>query len=315
MRKDPTEFRERFKRWKEGLPAYKDGKPVEDEEFESFRQTLPDNQKPIGAYRTKRYWELNGKPKTFGEAIGQGMYSLGDSGQYGQYGIEIPAWHANSVAFDESTGNYEFIKPNTHDTRWMEDVYGYWSPDNQDFRENYKLEKGIIYDKYVPKKNVWKLPTFDGGKDGETTGGLLNQYDNFVNNHPTIATVASYLPFVGTAMDLLEAYKNPTAENIGYAALSGGTDIFGGRLLMKLAGKGIKSMKAQKKLAESLKKEYSSWSYYQNMPKNEARRQIKSIVKQKVGYQADDIATSMSPYVGAAAVYTPDFIANINQHR
>ena len=26
MRKDPTEFRERFKRWKQGLPAYKDGK-------------------------------------------------------------------------------------------------------------------------------------------------------------------------------------------------------------------------------------------------------------------------------------------------
>lgn len=26
MRKDPTEFRERFKRWKQGLPAYEDGK-------------------------------------------------------------------------------------------------------------------------------------------------------------------------------------------------------------------------------------------------------------------------------------------------
>ena len=26
MRKDPTEFRERFNRWKQGLPAYKDGK-------------------------------------------------------------------------------------------------------------------------------------------------------------------------------------------------------------------------------------------------------------------------------------------------
>lgn len=31
MRKDPTKFRERFQRWKQGLPAYKDGKPVEDE--------------------------------------------------------------------------------------------------------------------------------------------------------------------------------------------------------------------------------------------------------------------------------------------
>lgn len=165
MRRDPTQFRERFKRWKEGLPAYKNGKPVDDEEFESFRQTLPDNQKPIGDYRTRRYWELNDKPKTFSEAIGRGMYTLGNSGKYGQYGIEIPSWHANSVAYDSNTGNYEFMKPNNHPTRWMEDVYGYWGPDNYDFRENYKLEKGAVYDKYVPKKNVWKIPKFDDGKD------------------------------------------------------------------------------------------------------------------------------------------------------
>lgn len=168
MLKDPTKFRKRFQRWKEGLPAYRNGRAVDDEEdFESFRQTLPDNQKPIGGYRTKRYWELNGKPKTFGEAIGQGMYSLGESGIKGQYGIEIPAWHANSVMYNEATGNYEFMKPNNHDTRWMEDVYGYWSPDNKDFRENYKLQKGVVYDKYVPKKNVYELPKFEGGKDGE----------------------------------------------------------------------------------------------------------------------------------------------------
>lgn len=29
MRRDTTQFRERFKRWKEGLPAYKNGKPIE----------------------------------------------------------------------------------------------------------------------------------------------------------------------------------------------------------------------------------------------------------------------------------------------
>ena len=28
MRRDPTQFRERFKRWKEGLPAYKNGRAI-----------------------------------------------------------------------------------------------------------------------------------------------------------------------------------------------------------------------------------------------------------------------------------------------
>lgn len=173
MRRDPAEFRKRFAAYKNGKSPYKAGRPVEDDEFESFRQTLPDNQKPIGGYRTKRYWELNGKPKTFGEAVGLGMYTLGESGKKGQYGMEIPAWHANSVAYDESTGNYEFMKPNTHDTRWMEDVYGYWSPDNEDFRENYKLQKGVVYDKYVPKKNVYEMPKYGSGmpvyKDGKSS--------------------------------------------------------------------------------------------------------------------------------------------------
>ena len=36
MRRDPTQFRERFKRWKEGLPAYKNGKPVDDEELPKY---------------------------------------------------------------------------------------------------------------------------------------------------------------------------------------------------------------------------------------------------------------------------------------
>lgn len=165
MYKDPTNFRKRVLAYKNGKMPYKNGRPIEDEEFESFRQTLPDNQKEPGDYRTRRYWELNDKPKTFGEAIGRGMYNLGDSGKYGQYGIEIPGWHANSVAYDKVTGNYEFMKPNTHSTRWMEDVYGYWGSDMQDFRENYKLQKGPVYDKYVPKKNVYKLPKFEDGTE------------------------------------------------------------------------------------------------------------------------------------------------------
>ena len=53
-------------------------------------------------------------------------------------------------------------------------------------------------------------------------------------------TIASYLPITGTIMDIYEAYKNPTAKNIGIATFSGLTDVLGGKLyssIGKLAGK------------------------------------------------------------------------------
>ena len=55
-----------------------------------------------------------------------------------------------------------------------------------------------------------------------------------------LKTIASYLPISGTIMDINEAYKNPTAKNIGIATFSGLTDILGGKLyssIGKLTGK------------------------------------------------------------------------------
>lgn len=243
MYKDPTKFRDRFQSYKNGKMPYKNGRPIEDEEFESFRQTLPDNQKQLGDYRTRRYWELNDKPKTFGEAIGRGMYNLGDSKQYGQYGIKIPAWHANSVAYDQSSGNYEFMKPNTHSTRWMEDVYGYWGSGMQDFRENYKLQKGPVYDKYVPKKNVYELPKFGGGKepiDGGTPFGVVvtgrdrrpawkRMYQNprlgdtsQYYNGDAIRNITDWAPGIGDVSQGFDAYHAAKNGNYGEAAMLGG---------------------------------------------------------------------------------------------
>jgi hypothetical protein len=67
---------------------------------------------------------LNGKPKTFGEAIGRGMYN---------YDFSDNAWHANSVTYNEGTGNYEFMKPNWHSTKMYEDAW-YYGKDGEEFR-------------------------------------------------------------------------------------------------------------------------------------------------------------------------------------
>lgn len=162
MYKDPTEFRERFKNWKETgeyeLPRFEDG-------YESFLKTLPDNQKTPGAYNTRRYWELNGKPKNFAEAIGRGMYAIqNDNGVLG--------WHANSVAYNESNDTYEFMKPNYHPTRWMEQVYGY--DQSPEFQKEWKVQYNgpMLSDRYVRREKPGlkvkggQLPRFADGTSG-----------------------------------------------------------------------------------------------------------------------------------------------------
>lgn len=73
-----------------------------------------------------------------------------------------------------------------------------------------------------------------------------NWYEQFKREHPTTTEVASYLPVVGSAMDVYEAVNNPTGGNITNAAISVGADILGYRLL-KNAGKAYKTLKAAKK--------------------------------------------------------------------
>lgn len=107
-------------------------------DFEKFLQTLPSNQQDTTGYRVRRYWELNGKPKNFQEAIDKGMYQLADDGYY----------HANSVAQRED-GVYEFMKPKDHPTVWMETMFYELDPK---FKKQYSLQIGEDgYFQYVPR--------------------------------------------------------------------------------------------------------------------------------------------------------------------
>ena len=173
---DREGFRARFEAYKNGKSVseiYDAGLPKDNIAFQNFLKTLPDNQKYTSesSYRNRRYWELNGKPKDFSEAIAKGMYS---------YDTSDNGWHANSVALNESTGEYEFMKPNWHNTKMYEDAW-YYSKDGEEFRDRYTKQPGVAYDKYTernikPGLNVkpiqigfkdGKLPKFGGGKDDE----------------------------------------------------------------------------------------------------------------------------------------------------
>lgn len=107
-------------------------------DFERFVNTLPYNQQNLDGYRVKRYWELHGKPKNFEEAKEKGMYSLGDDGYY----------HASSIA-EREDGVYEFMKPRTHSTIWMETMFHELDPN---FKKEYSLQIGDDgHFQYVPR--------------------------------------------------------------------------------------------------------------------------------------------------------------------
>ena len=100
---------------------YADIKPAivtQDSEFNKFLMTLPDNQRltPEEDYHTYLSWKLNGKPKTFQEAIDNNlMYSWDDSDN---------SYHGHSVAYDESTDTYYGLKPLHHQTASLD--YDTW---------------------------------------------------------------------------------------------------------------------------------------------------------------------------------------------
>lgn len=110
--------------------------------FEVYLQSLPENQRDTVNYRARDYWEFNGRPKNFREAIAKGMFTFEDDG----------LWHAKSVSENPNTGEIEFMKPDTHPTHQLE-IDWYNSDDGAQFRQEYELVKSSPYWKYIKRKN------------------------------------------------------------------------------------------------------------------------------------------------------------------
>ena len=108
--------------------------------FDFYLSTLPAAQRDSTDFRVRDYWEFNGKPKDFNEAISKGMFTLQPDG-----------WHANSVAENPATGEIEFMKSSSHPNHHME-VDWYNSDDGAEFRSQYELQKTEPYWKYVKRK-------------------------------------------------------------------------------------------------------------------------------------------------------------------
>ena len=129
---------------------YQKGGKVSDP-FESYLQTLPENQRDSTDFRVKDYWEFNGKPKNFDEAVFRGMFTRFDDG-----------WHANSVAENPNTGEIEFMKSSSHPSIQTE-LDWYNSDDASEFRSQYELQKTEPYFKYVKRKGTDSPQSFKEG--------------------------------------------------------------------------------------------------------------------------------------------------------
>ena len=157
--------------------------------FQVYLQSLPENQRDSTNYRVRDYWEYNGKPKNFDEAVQKGMFNKLSDG-----------WHSRSIAENPNTGEIEYMKSENHPTRYMESdwyekgliynddgtttqlapgVEGYeeW----KDFTNNYELQKTSPYWKYVRRKAPIKqeIPQHRNGGSvikliSETTIDLVN---------------------------------------------------------------------------------------------------------------------------------------------
>lgn len=119
--------------------------------FESYLNSLPENQRDSTNFRVKDYWVFNGKPKDFKEARRRGMFTQ-----------EKDGWHASTIAWNPETGEGEFMKSPDHPSIQQE-MDWYNSDDGAGFRNDYELVKSSPYWKYV-KRQRKEVPSHkDGG--------------------------------------------------------------------------------------------------------------------------------------------------------
>lgn len=297
MLRDPKEFRQRFQRWKDGKEVYDKGMPID---------LYLDTMERV-ARQNAENWGIS-EDAALVHAMNDNSYNY--QGYYDKY----PASSADSKSHwtDEFKTVYH---PTFSDESQYHGKKSQYNPSG--------LRGGMwIGDKFQPatwqsKPRAIRLNKigYEDGKDEQ------NWYDKFVEQHPTISTVASFLPIVGTAMDVYDAYKDPSAKNIGYAALSAATDLIGGKMVTKLAGKAIQRHRQLKKITKATEKELSNWPYYKNMNPTKAKREIRTLAKQKANRAVEqmdlgeELFSNFQRTVMPMTVYTPDFVANINQHK
>ncbi len=142
--------------------------PNDDDAYAAFRKTLPVNLRDTkdadyeqgGDYRSRRYWELSGKPKDFNEGLKNNMFTKEDDGFY----------HSPSVAYNKEKDEYEFMKSRNHPT-FAKELHWYNGDKDgaPEFRKNYIIDKSGDYYRYVRRNAAPPSSPQDGGQSAVNT--------------------------------------------------------------------------------------------------------------------------------------------------
>lgn len=114
--------------------------------YQYFVKSLPVNLQNDSDYRLKEYWEYNGKPKDFKEALSKGLFDLSSDDNL---------YHGFSVARNPETGILEFMKlPNNSSIQDEID----WYNNNPEFQQSWELitNDGPFY-YYKPREYEFQL--------------------------------------------------------------------------------------------------------------------------------------------------------------
>lgn len=144
MYKDPTEFRERFKRWKQGLPAYENGRPRAIQEVD---KSNADFAKRLRSNWRQEIWDWEGSGKSVTHKIAGADNIVYPNVQTTKGGGLIdftnPIWQGNVDPYERAIKNNDYVPMKTEeDAIW--------------FGPNYK--------KYYPGFKDGKLPKYGEGK-------------------------------------------------------------------------------------------------------------------------------------------------------
>ena len=191
--------------------------PNDDDAYAAFRKTLPVNLRDTkdadyeqgGDYRSRRYWELSGKPKDFNEGLKNNMFTKEDDGFY----------HAHSVAYNKEKDEYEFMKSRNHPTFAKELQWYNGDKDGApEFRKNYIIDKSGDYYRYVRRNAAPPSSPQDGGQSDVNTQTKTGSGTTTTTSTTTINPYAPYqnVKDLDDAINILQgqvdAYKPETEE-------------------------------------------------------------------------------------------------------
>ena len=150
---------------KKKLKKYGDGgKPS----FEDYYKTLPKEKSDTSNYNLRAAYNTFPYPEM-------------------QEFAQNPDKHLTTVGLNKQTGNYDFFKSKDHPTLYKElDWYNSNTPESNEFRNQYDLDKSGKYYKYVPKQPVEQrqFPGQSIQTPQYKTGGRIRRFGGGGENKP-----------------------------------------------------------------------------------------------------------------------------------